>query len=71
MLDVILVSENFFEYVKSCGISKKGMKIDHSAVRLEFMNQSIKYKITFIKKRVIDCKAIKKKDDVNKKLTST
>ena len=69
MLDVILVSENFFKYIKSCGISKKGMKIDHSAVRLEFMNPSITYKNTFIKTRVIDCKAIKKKDDVNKKST--
>ena len=71
ILDVILVSENFFNYIKSCGISKKGMRSDCSAVRLEFMNRSIKYKTTFIKKPVIDCKSIKKKDDVNKKLTST
>ena len=34
MLDVISVSENFFKCVKSCGISKKGTKSDHSAVRL-------------------------------------
>ena len=66
MLDVISVSENFFKYVKSCGISKKGMRSNHSAVRLEFMNRSIKYKTTFIKKPVIDWKAIKEKDDVNK-----
>ena len=42
------------------------MRSDHSAVRLEFMNQSIKYKTTFIKKPVIDWKSIKEKDDANK-----
>ena len=67
MLDFISVSENFFKFLKSCGVSKKGMRSDHSAVRLEFMNRSIKYKTTFIKKPVIDWKAIKEKDDVNKK----
>ena len=39
MLDVISVSENFFKCIKSCGISKTGMKSDHSAVRLEFTNR--------------------------------
>ena len=29
MLDVILVSENFFKSVRICGISKKEMKSDH------------------------------------------
>ena len=43
------------------------MKSYHSAVRLDFMNRSIKYKTTFINKPVIDCKAIMEKDDVNKK----
>ena len=51
MLDVILVSENLFKYVRSCGVSKKRMRSDHSAVRIDFMNRSIKYKTTFIKKR--------------------
>ena len=32
------------------------------------MNRSIKYKTTFIKKPVIDWKAIKEKDDVKKKI---
>ena len=32
------------------------------------MNRSIKYKTTFIKKPVIDWKAIKERDDVNKKI---
>ena len=71
MLDVISVSDNFFKCVKSCGMSKKGMRTDHSSVRLEFMNRSIKYKTTFIKKPVIDWKNIKERDDVNEKLTST
>ena len=66
MLDVISVSEKFFKCVKSCGIPKKGMRRDHSAVRLEFVNRSIKYKTTFIKKPVIDSKAIMERDDVNK-----
>ena len=59
MLDVISVSENFFKCVKSCGISKMGMKSNHSAVRIEFTNRSIKFKTTFIKKPVIDWKTIK------------
>ena len=44
-----------------------GMKSDHSAVRLEFTNRSIKFKTKFIKKPVIDWKNIKEKDDVYKK----
>ena len=41
------------------------MRTYHSAVRLDFMNRSIKYKTTFINKPVIDWKAIKERDDVN------
>ena len=67
MLDVISISENFFKCVESCEISKKGMICDHCDVRLDFMIRSIKYKTTFIKKTVIDWKANKEKDDVNKK----
>ena len=51
MLDVISVSEHFFKCVRNYWVSKKVMISDHSAVRLDFMNQSIKYKI--------DCKAIR------------
>ena len=32
MLDVILVYENFFKCVRSCGIQKKGMRSYHSDV---------------------------------------
>ena len=39
---------------------------DHSVVRLDFMNRSMKYKTKFIKKPVIDWKVIKEKEDVNK-----
>ena len=46
-------------------ISKKGMRSDHSDVRLDFMNRSNKYTNTFIKKPVIYWKAIKERDDVN------
>ena len=65
MIDVISFSEKFFKYVKSCGISKNGTRSNHSDARLEFINRSIKYKTTFIKKPVIDWKSIKEKDDVN------
>ena len=62
MLDVISVSENFYKCVRNCGISKTGMKSDHSALRIEFVNQSIKSKNTFFKKQVIDWKYIKEKE---------
>ena len=47
MLDVISVSKNFYKNVRNGEISKTGMKSDHSAVRLEFLNRSIKFKTTF------------------------
>ena len=68
MLDVISVSENVFKCVRSCGVSKKGIRSDHSDVQLDFMSQSIKYKTTFIKKTAIDWKAMKEEDDVNKEI---
>ena len=49
MIDVLSVSENYYKFVRNCGISKTGMKSDHSAVRLEFVNQSIQFKTTFLK----------------------
>ena len=70
MLDVIYVSENFYKSVRNCGISKTGMKSDHSAVRLEFVNRSIKFKTNFFKKPVIDWKYIKEKEGVNKKFNA-
>ena len=54
MLDVISVSETFYKCVRNCGMSPRGMWSDHSAVALEFMNRSIKYKSTFFKRPVID-----------------
>ena len=32
MLDLISVSENFFKHVRSCGVSKKGMRRDQYSV---------------------------------------
>ena len=43
------------------------MKSDHSAVRLEFLNKSIKFKTNFYNKPVIHWKYIKEKEEVNKK----
>ena len=53
MLDVISVSKDFYKNVRNCEVSKTGMKSDHSAVQLEFVNSSIKFKTTFSKKPVI------------------
>ena len=39
MFDVISVSKNFYKSVRNCGISKTGMKSDHSAVQIEFVNR--------------------------------
>ena len=41
------------------------MRSDHSAVALEFMNRSTKYKSIFVKQPVIDWKAIKECEEVN------
>ena len=69
MLDVISVSKDFYKNVRNGEVSKTGMKSDHSAVRLEFVNISIKFKTTFSKKPVIDWKSIKEKEEVNKKFS--
>ena len=65
MIDVISVSDNFFRCVRKYGLYKKRMRSDNSAVRIDFMNRSIKYKTIFIKKPVINCKYIKERDNVN------
>ena len=65
MLDVISVSENFFKCVRNCGAFKKGMRSDHSALRVDLMNQSIEYKTKFTKIPVIDWKSIKERDKFN------
>ena len=39
MLDVISVSETFYKCVRSCGVSPMGMRSNHLAVALEFMNR--------------------------------
>ena len=67
MLDVISVSKNFYKSIRNCGISKIGMKSDHSVVRLEFENRSITFKTNFFKKPIIDWKSKKEKEDVNNK----
>ena len=44
------------------------MRSDHLAVALDFMNQSIKYQSTFVKRPVIDWKTIKEGEEVNETL---
>ena len=41
MLDVISVSETFFKYARNYGVLPKGMRSDHSAFQIDFMNRSI------------------------------
>ena len=38
ILDVIPVSETFFKCARSCKVSPRGMRSDHSAVALDFIN---------------------------------
>ena len=54
--------------MRNCGVSPKGPRSDHSAVQLYFMNWSIKYKSKFIKRTVMDWKAIKECNKVNGKM---
>ena len=67
MLDIISVSETFFKYVRSCGVSPRGMRSNHSEVALDFMNRSIKYQSTFVKRPVIYWKTIKESEEANEK----
>ena len=51
--------------MRNCRLSPRDMRSDHLAVALDFMNQSIKYQSTFVKRLVIDWKTIKECEEVN------
>ena len=58
MLDVITTSDSFFKNVRDFGVTSKGMRSDHSAVRLTFSNRSFKFNSTHVERPVIDWKLI-------------
>ena len=58
MLDVITCSTSFFKCVSDCVVILDGVQSDHSAVRMVFLNRSIKFKLDFVEHPVIDWKGI-------------
>ena len=59
MLDVITCSTSFFKCVNDCSAIPDGVRSDHSAVRIVFLNRYIKFKSDHIERPVIDWKNIK------------
>ena len=60
MLDVITSSVSFSKCVRDCVVTPKGVRIDHSAVQMVFLNRPIKFKSDYVERPVIDWDAIKK-----------
>ena len=67
MMDVITCSTSFFKYVNDCGAVPDGVRSDHSAVRIIFLNLSIKFKSNFIERPIIDWKSIQQIPELNDK----
>ena len=60
MLDVITSSVSFYNYILDGGVTPKGVRSDHSAVQMVFLNITIKFKSDYMERPVIDWDAIKK-----------
>ena len=58
MLDVIKCSNSFFKCVNDRGATPDGVRSNHSAVWMVFLNRSIKCKSDYIERPVIDWKNI-------------
>ena len=54
MLDVINSSVSFYKYILDCGVTPKGVRSDHSAVQMVFLNRMIKFKSDYVERPVID-----------------
>ena len=67
MLDVITCSTSFFKFVNNCGAVTDGVRSNHSAVRMLFLNCSIKFKSNFIERPIIDWKIIQQIPELNDK----
>ena len=68
MLDVITCSTSFFKCVSDCGVIPYRVRSDHSAVRMVFLNRSIKFKSNFFDHPVIDWKGIQRLPELNEKI---
>ena len=66
MLDVTTSSFSFFKCIIDCGVTPKGVRIDHSAVQMVFLNRTIKFKSDYVERPVIDWNKIKKKPEINR-----
>ena len=67
MLDVITSSFSFSKCIRDCGVTPKGLRSDHSAVQMVFLNRMIKFKSDYVERPVIDWDAIKKNSVINMK----
>ena len=68
MLDVITCSTSFFKCVSDCCLIPNGVRSDHSAVKMVFLDRSIKFKSNFVEHPVIDWKGIQKLPELTKNL---
>ena len=57
---IYLFSTSFLKCVNDCGAIPDGVRINHSAVLMVFLNPFIKFKSDYIQRPVIDWKNIKK-----------
>ena len=65
MLDVITCSTSFFKCVSDCCLIPNGVRSDHSAVKMVFLDRSIKFKSNFVEHPVIDWKGIQRLLELN------
>ena len=65
MLDVITPSFSFSKCIRDFGVMPKGVRSDHSAVQMVFLNRTIKFKSDYVERPVIDWDAIKKIPVIN------
>ena len=67
MLDITTRSSSFFKHVNNCKVSHIGVRSDHSAVRMTFLNRTIKFKTRNNERPIIDWSNIQKDVELNKK----
>ena len=67
MLDVITCSTSFFKCVNDCGAVPDGVRSNHSAVQMVYLNRSIKFKSNFIERPIIEWKSIQRIPELNDK----
>ena len=68
MLDIITISSSFFKHVNNCEVFPLRVRSDHSAVRMTFLNRTIKLKTRNDKRLIIDWSSIQKYIELNKKI---